>query len=320
MKILETNFVNILKKIIIILILRRIIMRIETQTSPKNFKGFIPESTLKELYRQNTPESLKALKSCLGFNAVRRGAYNINPDKIAREIQDKFNINTEFGNNPLFAAFSALTVNIFQKLGLTQPTNIFLKDFSGTIYQNKLGICATNPYDNSLYRKFNKDFPLRSVIMNQLQNWDCIQERMLELKKQKLLSTSHFLAPFIHEFIHSAHLDNLINKYGNGSKIMCKLQKEFKNANTIALIKKETGNYASTSPCEMLAEEMTELIVDTLNDKTLMPNEMIFKMQRAKEPFNMDFLINACWNGDIAKIELFRKRKNKLIEFLKNNS
>lgn len=65
---------------------------------------------------------------------------------------------------------------------------------------------------------------------------------------------------------------------------------------------------------------MTELIVDTLNDKTLMPNEMIFKMQRAKEPFNMDFLINACWNGDIAKIELFRKRKNKLIEFLKNNS
>ena len=285
-----------------------------------NFKGFIPESTLKALRKQNTQESVSALNSCLGFNAVLKGAYSVNPDKVARELQDKFHINADFGNNPVFAAFSALTVNIFQKLGFAKPPSILLKDFRGTIYESYLGICATYPCDNSLYRKFHEDFPLRSVIMNRQQNWESIQERMLVLKKQKLLSTSHFLAPFIHEFVHSAHLDNLIKKYGNGSKLMGKFQKEFKNADTISLIKKETGNYASTSPCEMVAEEMTQLIVDSLNPKTILPNEMIFKMQRAKEPFNMDFLIDACWNGDVAKVELFRKRKNRLIDFLKNNA
>ena len=63
-----------------------------------NFKGFIPESTLKALRKQNTQESVSALNSCLGFNAVLKGAYSVNPDKVARELQDKFHINADFGN------------------------------------------------------------------------------------------------------------------------------------------------------------------------------------------------------------------------------
>ena len=85
------------------------------------------------------------------------------------------------------------------------------------------------------------------------------------------------------------------------------------------MIKKETSDYGSTKPCEFIAEEMTELITDSLDPRTIMPNEMIFKMARLKEPFSMDRLITACWNGDVAEVEKFRKAKNRLISFLLNN-
>lgn len=294
-------------------------MKIAKQDNRPAFKALIPKETLKALARQNTRESRKLLHSCLGFNAVYRGSANVNPDKISRQMQDKFHINTDFGNNPIVAAFSALTANIFHKLGLAKPTNIFLKDLSGTWHSQSIGVCAVHPYDNDLYRKFGVDFPLRSVIMNENFDWYSLQEKMLYMNSENHLSTGHFLAPFIHEFVHSAHLDNLMKKYGNGSKIMGKFQREFTNKNTISMIKKETSDYGSTKPCEFIAEEMTELITDSLDPRTIMPNEMIFKMARLKEPFSMDRLITACWNGDVAEVEKFRKAKNRLISFLLNN-
>ena len=67
----------------------------------------------------------------------------------------------------------------------------------------------------------------------------------------------------------------------------------------------------------MIAEEMTELVVDSLNPRTLLPDEMIFRMNRLKEPFEMDKLIDACWNGDFKQVETFRRKKNSLVEALK---
>lgn len=288
-------------------------------TSNQPFKGLVSYERLKELASKNTPEAKKMLNSCLGFNTVYRNAESLNPDKIAREMADKFHIRAEFGNNPIVAAFSALSSNIFHKLGFVQPTNVLLKDLSSTGYKNMLGICAVHPYDSELYRKFGKDFPLRSVIINDGKNWYNIQEEMIELYNIKHSSTPHFLSPFIHEYIHSSHLENLMKRFGNGSKVMSKFQKDYKDKNTIEMIKIETGRYGATKPCETVAEELTELIVDSLNPKTIMPNEMIFKMQRAKEPFLIDKLIDACWNGDVKQVEAFRKKKSNLFEMLKNN-
>lgn len=287
------------------------------RTNSTSFKGVIPQSTINYLANQNTASARKLLNSCLGFNAVYRGAENLNPDRVAREMADKFNINTDFGNNPLVAAFSALTANIFHKLDFAQPTNIYLRNLSRTAYDDCLGLCTVQPYDYELTRKFGS-FPLRSVIMNEAENWGKIQEEMLRMKGNNHCSTGHFLAPFIHEFIHSAHLKNLNDKHGNGSAVMRKLQKDFKNKDTIALIKTETSNYGSKKPCEMVAEEMTELIVDSLNPKTLRPDELIFKMLRQKENFTMDKLLDACWNGDIKQVEIFRKRRIKLLEDIKS--
>ena len=282
-----------------------------------SFKGMIPEKVLLDLKKQNTAESLKLLNSCKGFNAVYRGAENLNPDKIAREMADRFNIGTDFGNNPLVASFSALTTNIFHKLGFALPSNVVLKDLRGTCYSKTLGIFCSSSYDSDLTRKFGTSFPLKTVIINESRDWSSIQDYMMHAKQVNHSSTGHFLDVFIHEFMHNAHFSNLQQRFGkNGSKIMHKLQKEFTNKDTIAMIKKETSNYGATKPCEMIAEEMTELVVDSLNPKTILPDEMIFRMNRLKEPFQMDKLIDACWNGDVKQVEAFRKKRNKLIEFL----
>lgn len=283
-----------------------------------SFKGLIAEKVLQELKKQNTTESLKLLNSCKGFNAVCRGAKNLNPDKIARDMANRFNIGTDFGNNQIVAAFSALTANIFHKLGFALPSNVILKDLSGTRYSNALGICCTNASDYDLLHKFGTNFPLKTVIINSCQNWFSIQDYMMYAKRINHTSTGHFLDVFIHEFMHSAHLSNLQKRYGkNGSSVMREFQKDFTNKDTIAMIKKETSDYGSTKPCEMIAEEMTELVVDSLNPKTLLPNEMIFRINKLKEPFQMDKLIDACWNGDIKQVEAFRESKNKLFEQLK---
>lgn len=286
------------------------ITQIQKQTNTQKFTGLIPQSQLRELARTNTPQARKLYNTCLGFNAVYRGAQEVNPDTIARQIADKFQINCDFGNNPLVACFIALTSNIFHKLRFTQPTNVILRDLSKTKnYKDVLGICAVHTYDNDIYTTFKETFPLRSVVINSANDWESIQSDMIRMRDNNHMSTNHFLAPFIHEFMHSMHFDNLVKRFGTGSVKMSELQKEFKNKNTIYMLQRETSNYGSVSPCEMFAEEMTELVVDSLHPRTLMPNEMLFKMNRRKKSIEMDNLLDACWNGDIKTVEKFRRRR-----------
>ncbi len=291
-------------------------MKVQNTSRTVSFKGLIPASTLKELAKKNTLESKRLLNSCLGFNAVYKGAENLNPDKVARQIQDKFHINTDFGNNPIVASFCALTANIFQKLGWAKPTGFFLRNFNGTYYQNALGICMTHKRDDSLYSKFKKDFPLRSVIMNSFPDWWSIQECMIPVREQNHFSTNHFLAPFIHEFVHSAHYAHLLKKYKDGTEIMNRMQREFTNQKTIVMIQKETSNYGAQSPCELIAEEMTELIVNSLDPKTILPDVKVFKMLRKQEPNLMDELIDASWNYDEEKLKKFDWLKSQVCAFM----
>ena len=55
---------------------------------------------------------------------------------------------------------------------------------------------------------------------------------------------------------------------------------------------------------------MTELVVNSINTKTLLPYEFVFKIQQAKEPFVISRLIDAIWKGDVHQVEIFRKNKN----------
>lgn len=282
------------------------------QSQNVSFKGLISINQLNKLANTATPEAKKMLKSAIGFNATYRSAEKLNPDKLSQEIADKFEIGTDFGNNPFIAAYSALTINIFKKLGWALPSNIYLKDLSKTNYDDALAICCTSSHDRSIFNKFGRNFPLRSIVFNSRVDWEDIQYIEAQMKKVNHSSTGHFLATPIHEFVHNAHFVRL----NQNKRIFYKLMKEFEDKDIKALIRKETSNYATTDACELIAEEMSELIVDSLHYKTILPNEMIFKIKRLQEPFMMDKLITAAWNGDYKTIERLRKERKSLFGFL----
>ena len=295
-------------------------MKVNNNNNPVLFNGLVPALVLKELAKQNTVEARKLLNSCRGFNAAYRGAQTVNPDKIAREMQEKFHINCDFGNNPLIASFFALTANIFHKLGFAKPTNAFFKDLRGSSYCNALGLCTIQKNDAELFRRFGMNFPAGSVIINKAYNWENIPYIMKEQKSINHLSTSHFLSTFIHEFVHNAHLENLKKKYSNAADVMQSLRTRFTNYDTIYTLEKETSRYGSTSPCEMIAEEMTELIVDSLDPETIRPNEMIFKLLRKREPNFMDKLIDASWNGNLQEINRLVNLKARVSNIMYNRN
>ena len=192
-----------------------------------------------------------------------------------------------------------------------------LKNLNGTSYQDALGLCVVHIGDKELFKKFNRNLPLRTIIINENIDWSNIQTKMVLAKLNNDYSTGHFLTTFIHEFMHSAHLDNLMKIFNKDCEyIFSKLQKKYKNLNTICMLNKETSKYGATYPSETVAEEFTELIVNSLNHKTLLPNEMIFKMQWLKEPFLMNKFIRACWDGDVKQVEKFRKDKSNFLSFL----
>ena len=141
-------------------------------------KALYSANYVQNLRKENSWQSKKILESVLAYNAIYRGAKNVNPDRIARELASRFQINTDFGNNPFFASLAALAVNVFHKLGFVKPTNIVLKDLSGTSYSNNIGICTVYPSESQLYNKFRKNFPLGTVIINAGKNWGDSQSQI----------------------------------------------------------------------------------------------------------------------------------------------
>ena len=257
-----------------------------------SFTGVIPPSTLKTLKMVNTPTYKQLYFNSLSFNAVYKSAQKIDPRMISRDLLQKYGIKSDFNDNPLVAAFSALTANIFHKLHIAQPSNILLKNLKNTAYNDVYGLCIVHPKDDELYRVFKKDFPLKTIILNSDIDWENIQQAMIRNKLRKHSSTGHFLTVSIHEAMHSAHCDNIMKIHSNSSSVYRKLQKNYTNKNTLSIVRQETSNYAAKSPSETIAEEFTELIVNSLNYQTLLPNEMIYKMNCLKEPIFMFYLCN----------------------------
>ena len=69
-------------------------------------------------------------------------------------------------------------------------------------------------------------YPGRSVFFQNIKGLSEIDEITDFQYKNKRTSSSHFLAPFIHEWLHSFHLNAIYNKFGYGGS--CKyLRKQY---------------------------------------------------------------------------------------------
>lgn len=287
-------------------------------TNTKSFKGYIPYSFLNDLRKQNTQLSKQALESCLAHNAVLRGSNNVNLEYLYKQLFEKFGMKCDFEGDKFVGTCVALTANIMHKLGFKLPPGVYFKDLSRTDYASNLGICCTKKYDYSISQKFRADFPFKSVVLNSWHDWDDIQYNMIEGKRVNHFPTPHFLDVIIHEFVHAAHITDLVDKFGEkeGIKIMGQFVKKISNKQTAQMIKNESTTYAATTPAEMVADEYTELIVNSLNPKTLLPDKMRFEMLRKKEPFLFDKLLDACWKGDVEFVNKHRKNESLIKKWL----
>lgn len=226
--------------------------------------------------------------------------------KISDRLAQK-GIPTDFKDNKVIAWCCEKTVNIFEQLNekygikLSLPKGIRIADFKDldTDSPNAYGFCNLAPM--KLVKGSEKDVPSRILFFNTQYNWndvDLIANKSFELRHS---STDFFLYLFIHEFVHAAHEDKLLEKF-NEKKLLNKILK-VKNPQQIQKYqqkyKQEVSKicrYALTDPIEAIACDIPRYIVKSIDPDSLELNKNPF----SGSPYeNLSF-----WK----KINMFKQR------------
>ncbi len=230
----------------------------------------------------------------------------------------KLGIPADFAGNKIVAACSGLASNIFMKLGLKLPTGIFVADFKLVGENNALGFCLNRSKGlgaDYMERQLGQKLNLRNVFFNKNTNWDFIDQLSTKNKFSNHTSSKHFLHVFLHEFSHNAHIDHLYTKFGAphennlGYKTLSWMSDLFKKDGADILntpfrtstepIKSRVSNYGATEPAEFVAENLTELIVKSLDLKTCMPKRSPFKNSQFVNGKIVDDLFKKAWAGKL---------------------
>lgn len=129
-------------------------------------------------------------------------------------------------------------------------------------------------------------FPGRSIFFQNFNNLEEINQDTERLYSSKVNSSSHFLAPFIHEWIHSLHLDYIFRRFGyggdcyymntmytdnskqSGLKLIESLENKILSPKENEIVFDILGEY-STQPVnqylEVFSEAITKFICDSLS-------------------------------------------------------
>lgn len=123
--------------------------------------------------------------------------------------------------------------------------------------------------------------PARTIFFNSLYDWENIDQIADNDFATGLSSTPHFLNFGLHEVVHSAHEDRLLDKIG--AKTLNSVLDLYKNQGQSLRYQQKYGeqvsqicNGAKTDPFETIACDIPKVIVSVLDKETLMP---------AKNPF-----------------------------------
>ena len=235
----------------------------------------------------NTKQSFKA-----GLNKfVKEQAEITNPVALEQLFNDTFNIEASFKDNKS-AAFANSTCikllsNIAEKIKLKffSPPAIYIYNRENIINKNDANNFCIQ--DTKEVLKNDYPFPGRSIFFKDFENFEEINNGIEILYDKKISSSNHFLAPFIHEWLHSIHLDMIYSKLGYGGA--CSYLNEvypvknnkltgielIKQLETKKLSKKENdvifdmlGEYSTRGEnqyLEIFAEAFTKFICKSLN-------------------------------------------------------
>ena len=218
---------------------------------------------------------------------------------LEKTFIDNFGIDTKFNNNDNAICFS-YTLNIFEDISnnynlfnCSYPPRIRIFDRNNLINKNSTdSFCISN--SKQILRNENV-FELRSIFIKKNNLLD-INQKTEKNYKNKISSSPHFLANYIHEWLHNIHLDNIYKKYGydgncpfaqslysktkiGGLHLLNNWTTNINMNNNIKnLAYNELGSYSTTSIMEFFAETLTKIIKQSLNKNCELKNNPLDKL------------------------------------------
>lgn len=262
-------------------------------------------------------------------SAMKREINSTDVKKVSNELL-KLSIDSDFKENKLIAWSSLKCVEIINefnkkynlKLGL--PKGIFVEDFNKlkTPQKDAIGFCNLAPARFHL----GKDTLTqgKTIFFNEFENfnsqngnefWNQIDEIADCNYETKYSPTDFFLEKFLHEFMHVIHENNMLNQM-SGKNFIKKLQTVFDTQYLNSFQKKYKNllsdlicRYASESPIEAVACDLSRKMIENLDKNTLSVNNNFFY----KEPYRkssfierniiftpqkkIDTILKEFWNG-----------------------
>ena len=234
----------------------------------------------------------------------------------------KYKITSDFQNNKTAAwcvlkCFEVLKIlNQKYKVNLGWPNGIFVEDLN-KLNIDKTGVLGfTNLAPVKLYKNKDLIVPEKTIFFDKL-DWSKIDEIADENYSFGINTTDFFLEPFLHEFTHVLHENNLLNnKSGNDVKkfLLNMLNPEFiksfqsKYSDFVCTI----CNYARENPLETVACDISKRILNCIDKNTLSPQynfiegspyrklsipEKMILQSRSKNKLYV--LLNSIWQGKL---------------------
>ncbi len=222
--------------------------------------------------------------------------------RISREFINN-GIEADFKENKIIAWCALRCFNIIKllnkkyglKLGL--PKGVFVEDFSKLKINDKSSTGFLNMAPTNIYMNNDKIVPEKTIFFNEFKGfnnskgnefWYRIDSMADENFERKLSATDFFLEPVLHEFLHAVHEQNLIQKLG-GKKLV-KLFEETLTPPKLEAFRAKYGRilekictYASESPFEAVACDLSKLTIENLDKTTLLPQSNFIKTSPYRE-------------------------------------
>lgn len=185
---------------------------------------------------------------------------------------EEFGIETLFLNNASAALANKMCLDIFENLAckynmnLTVPPAIFLYEKEQLINENlSENFCIQ---DTKEVLKNEYPFVGRTIFFRNFSNLEQINETTETLNKKGINSSSHFLAPFIHEWLHSFQLDYIFRKFGYDGD--CEYLKEIYSNNhskisSMKLLKQLETKFLSPKENEIVLEQLGYYSIQPIN-------------------------------------------------------
>lgn len=255
--------------------------------------------------------------------------------EISKKLANE-GIENDFKDNKVVAWCCDKTVEIFKQLNerynlkLALPKGVFLEDFENLNIDNAnsciYGFCNLLP--TKLKKNSTLAIPEKTIFFNSFSAskeiikdeigcnslWGNIDKISDNRFLDKNSSTDNFLDIFLHEFVHSSHEDKLLKQ----NNVVKKL-KSMGDENYLKDFQQKYGQtlsqiceYASTSPMEATACDMSRRIADCLDPQTLSPTnnpfinspyeklsikqKIMYSNLSKKEDLSLEELLRNFWN------------------------